>query len=51
MCFDTISYNEKFTIVYKILCPTFKYNDVLDKSRDIKLHDYIPELEKCRVYL
>jgi len=26
----------------------FKYNDSLDKSRNIKLHDYIPELEICR---
>lgn len=26
----------------------FNYNDSLDKSRNIKLHDYIPELEACR---
>jgi len=26
----------------------FDYNDALDKSRNIKLQDYIPELEKCR---
>jgi hypothetical protein len=29
----------------------FKYNDILDKSRNIKLIDYIPELEQCRSYL
>ena len=26
----------------------FEYNDVLDKSRNILLKDYIPELEECR---
>jgi molybdenum cofactor biosynthesis enzyme MoaA len=26
----------------------FEYNDALDKSRNIKLQDYIPELEECR---
>lgn len=26
----------------------FNYNDVLDKSRNIHLKDYIPELEECR---
>ena len=29
----------------------FKYNDMLDRSRDIKLNDYIPELEACRNYI
>mgnify|MGYP006268085265 CR=1 FL=1 len=29
----------------------FEYNDTLDKSRNIKLKDYIPELENCRSYL
>jgi sulfatase maturation enzyme AslB (radical SAM superfamily) len=29
----------------------FKYNDTLDSSRNIKLKDYIPELEACRDYL
>jgi MoaA/NifB/PqqE/SkfB family radical SAM enzyme len=29
----------------------FKYNDLLDQSRDVKLIDYIPELEACRNYL
>lgn len=27
----------------------FEWNDLLDKSRKIKLGDYIPELEKCRI--
>jgi sulfatase maturation enzyme AslB (radical SAM superfamily) len=26
----------------------FKFNDRLDESRNVKLADYIPELEKCR---
>ena len=29
----------------------FKFNDRLDLSRDVKLIDYIPELEQCRSYL
>lgn len=29
----------------------FKFNDLLDQSRDVKLKDYIPELEACRNYL
>lgn len=29
----------------------FEFNDLLDKSRGVKLIDYIPELEKCRNYL
>jgi len=29
----------------------FKYNDLLDQSRDVKLIDYIPELEACRNYI
>lgn len=29
----------------------FKFNDALDKSRDVKLIDYIPELDACRNYL
>ena len=29
----------------------FKYNDTLDDSRNIKLIDYIPELEQCRDYI
>lgn len=29
----------------------FKFNDTLDQSRNVKLIDYIPELEACRNYL
>lgn len=29
----------------------FQFNDMLDKSRQCRLSDYIPELEKCRKYL
>jgi pyruvate-formate lyase-activating enzyme len=29
----------------------FNYNDLLDESRDVRLIDYIPELEACRSYL
>ena len=29
----------------------FEFNDTLDRSRDAKLADYIPELENCRKYL
>lgn len=29
----------------------FTFNDLLDQSRDVKLIDYIPELEECRSYL
>lgn len=29
----------------------FEYNDTLDQSRDVKLIDYIPELEQCRSYI
>jgi MoaA/NifB/PqqE/SkfB family radical SAM enzyme len=29
----------------------FDFNDALDQSRNIKLIDYIPELENCRKYL
>lgn len=29
----------------------FEYNDTLDTSRNVKLQDYIPELEACRDYL
>jgi sulfatase maturation enzyme AslB (radical SAM superfamily) len=29
----------------------FVYNDTLDRSREIQLIDYIPELEQCRNYL
>ena len=29
----------------------FVYNDTLDRSREIRLVDYIPELESCRNYI
>jgi MoaA/NifB/PqqE/SkfB family radical SAM enzyme len=29
----------------------FKFNDTLDQSRNVKLIDYIPELEQCRSYI
>jgi molybdenum cofactor biosynthesis enzyme MoaA len=29
----------------------FKFNDILDQSRNTKLINYIPELEQCRSYL
>lgn len=29
----------------------FDYNDQLDKARNVKLADYIPELEECRKFL
>jgi uncharacterized Fe-S cluster-containing radical SAM superfamily protein len=33
------------------LADFFKFNDSLDLSRNVKLADYIPELEQCRSYL
>ena len=33
------------------LAEFFKFNDRLDESRNVKLIDYIPELEQCRSYL
>ena len=45
-------YLDHFTNNYNVdpvtLASFFKYNDLLDKSRDVKLLDYIPELEQCR---
>jgi sulfatase maturation enzyme AslB (radical SAM superfamily) len=35
----------------RVLTEFFKFNDKLDQSRNVKLADYIPELEKCRDYL
>ena len=35
----------------KVLEDFFKFNDRLDESRNVKLADYIPELEKCRTYI
>lgn len=42
---------EKHKLDINSLRTFFKYNDTLDKSRNIKLIDYIPELEECRNYL
>jgi hypothetical protein len=42
---------EKITnceIDYNLLKEFFEFNDRLDASRDVKLQDYIPELEACR---
>jgi hypothetical protein len=33
------------------LADFFKFNDILDRSRNVKLSDYIPELDKCRFFL
>lgn len=35
----------------KTLEEFFKFNDLLDTSRNCKLSDYIPELDKCRQYI
>lgn len=39
------------TVDSSVLEQFFKYNDRLDLSRNVKLIDYIPELEQCRSYL
>jgi sulfatase maturation enzyme AslB (radical SAM superfamily) len=44
--FTTEIQNNKVNLV--ALSEFFQYNDTLDKSRNIKLQDYIPELEQCR---
>ena len=41
----------KLEINIETLVSFFEYNDALDKSRNIKLQDYIPELEECRKYI
>lgn len=35
----------------KLLKQFFDYNDQLDQARNVKLIDYIPELEECRKFL
>ena len=35
----------------KLLKEFFDYNDKLDKARNVRLIDYIPELEECRKFL
>jgi sulfatase maturation enzyme AslB (radical SAM superfamily) len=46
-----ISEMQKTTIDLVALAEFFKYNDTLDKSRGIRLIDYIPELEDCRALI
>ena len=46
-----ISIIEKTEIDLIELAKFFAYNDALDKSRNVKLIDYIPELEACRSYI
>ena len=36
---------------FKLLKEFFDFNDKLDQSRNVKLADYIPELELCRKYI
>lgn len=43
---DYFTNNHKVDLV--TLTAFFKYNNMLDKSRNVKLVDYIPELEQCR---
>jgi len=42
---------EKCQVDYRVLDEFFKFNDMLDQARQVKLVDYIPELEECRSYL
>ena len=39
------------TVDLAVLEDFFNFNDRLDMSRNVKLADYVPELEKCRDYL
>jgi len=50
---DTISdhYQNDYICDLSILRKFFEFNDKLDRSRNIQLADYIPELEACRKYL
>jgi molybdenum cofactor biosynthesis enzyme MoaA len=41
---------ETCAVNYDTLAKFFKFNDLLDQSRGVKLADYIPELDQCRVY-
>jgi len=45
-CFDT-----KHVVDLSTLASFFEYNDKLDRSRNIKLIDYIPELEQYRTLI
>jgi sulfatase maturation enzyme AslB (radical SAM superfamily) len=42
---------ETSTVDFDALAEFFKFNDLLDQSRNVRLIDYIPELESCRSYL
>ena len=42
---------EKSCFDPELLAQFFEFNDKLDKSRHVKLVDYIPELDACRKYL
>ena len=42
---------ETCKVNYDMLINFFKFNDLLDQSRGVKLADYIPELDHCRVYM
>ena len=44
-------YSNNPTCDLKSLKEFFKYNDKLDQARNVRLVDYIPELEECRKYL
>lgn len=46
-----ISSMQDSTVNTDALTQFFKFNDALDSSRDIKLIDYIPELDACRSYI
>jgi pyruvate-formate lyase-activating enzyme len=51
---DTISMHyqdESYRCDIDILRKFFEFNDKLDQSRNVRLADYIPELEECRKYI
>jgi pyruvate-formate lyase-activating enzyme len=51
---DTISthyQDESYVCDIDLLTKFFEFNDKLDQSRNVRLADYIPELEACRKYL
>jgi hypothetical protein len=41
-------FENNHTVNHSLLSEFFKFNDKLDQSRDIKLKDYLPELDKYR---
>jgi len=44
-------FNTDYDLDLSTLSAFFEYNDKLDSSRDVKLIDYIPELEQCRTLI